>query len=353
MEQETKIEYFCINPSNEFKIMDDMHRAIILNNFQKAVHGDDETKYQNVFNIFFNKIVPIKSSMDLYAQNISLLEKYLSMNEIKEIKDISKSMNFLMNYNFKGEFCLTKEIAENIATILFYGFAKLKSKFKFYMIKSYADFKEKIERLKFQQYDLLTEYYNQELLEKPDKQIPKYVYRKDPYVTNDGKVYCQENKLQYVKTLTFNIEDIYNGPKNNQNSNNNLDIIIYLMILINVEWLLPNILVVNFDLTNNALSNALIDIMSLKLKQELQGINIFERKTVYKNNQIPYSKIYNFEMMIKYKEKEIQDKENLNRKFINIFQIYRKKKRDRNQVQAQNNNNNPPKKPENKYNKKK
>lgn len=359
MESEKKIEYFCINPSNEFKIMDDMHRAIILNNFQKTVHGDDETNYQNVFNIFFNKIVPIKSSMDLYTQNISLLEKYLSMNEIKEIKDVSKSMNFLMNYNFKGEFCLTKEIAENIATILFYGFSKLKSKFKLYMIKSYADFKEKIEKLKFLQYDLLTEYYNQELLEKPDKSLPKYVYRKDPYVTNDGKVYCQENKLlpneiillvnklQYVKTLTFKIEDIYIGPKNNPNSNSNLDIIIYLMILINVEWLLPNILVVNFDITNNALSNALIDIMTLKLKQELQGINLFERKTFYQDYQVPYSKIYNFEMMIKYKEKEILDKENINRKFINIFQLYRKKKRDRIQALIQNNNANPPKKQEN------
>ena len=73
-------------------------------------------------------------------------------------------MNFLLNYNFNDEFFLTKEMAENIGTILFYGFHKLKTKFKFYLIKSYADFKEKIERIKFNQFDLLNQYYNLYLL---------------------------------------------------------------------------------------------------------------------------------------------------------------------------------------------
>ena len=335
MESEDKVEYFCINSSNEFKIMDDMHRALVHDNYQKILHSSDETTYGNVFNIFFNKIIPIKSNLDLYSQNISLLEKYLSMNQIKEIKDISNCMNFLLNHNFNGEFFLTKEIAENIGTILFYGFSKLKSKFKLYLIRSHADFKEKIERIKFNQIDLLNEYYNLELLEKKaDKTMPKYIYRKEAYVTDDGRVFCQENKLlpnelillvnklQYIKTLTFKIDDIYNDNDTKLNNNNNIDIIIlYLIILLNVQWLLPNILVVNFDLTNIALSNTLIDIMNFKLNQELQGINIFEKKTFYQNNQIPYSNIYNFEMMIKYKEKEIKEEEIKTKKPENIIQI--------------------------------
>ena len=335
MESEDKIEYFCINSSNEFKIMDDMHRALIYDNYQKILHSSDETTYGNVFNIFFNKIIPIKSNLDLYSQNISLLEKYLSMNQIKEIKDISNCMNFLLNHNFNGEFFVTKEIAENIGTLLFYGFIKLKSKFKFYLIKSHADFKEKIERIKFNQIDLLNEYYNLELLDKKtDKTMPKYIYRKDAYVTDDGRVFCKENKLlpnelillvnklQYIKTLTFKIDDIYNDNDTKTNNNNNIDILIlYLIILLNVQWLLPNILVVNFDLTNIALSNTLIDIMNFKLNQELQGINIFEKKTFYQNNQIPYSNIYNYEMMIKYKENEIKDKEIKTKKGDNIKQI--------------------------------
>ena len=353
MESENKVEYFCINSSNEFKIMDDMHRALVHENFQKILHSSDETTYGNVFNTFFNKIVPIKSNIDLYSQNISLLEKYLSMNQIKEIKDISNCMNFLLNYNFNGEFNLTKEIAENIGTILFYGFSKLKTKFKLYLIKSHADFKEKIERIKFHQIDLLNEYYNLELLEKKtDKTMPKYIYRKDAYVTNDGRVFCRENKLlpneiillvnklQYIKTLTFKIDDIYNDPNQKINNNNNVDIImLYLIILLNVQWLLPNILVVNFDLTNVALSNALIDILSLKLNQDIQGINIFEKKTFYQNNQIPYSKIYNFEMMIKYKEKELKDEEIKAIKGDNIIQLFHEIKRKKNKKLNQKNNN--------------
>jgi hypothetical protein len=350
MEPENKIEYFCIDSSNEFKLLDDMHRALVHDNFQKALLSSEENTYGNVFNTFFNKIIPLKSNIDLYSQNLSLLEKYLSTIQSKEVKDITNSMNFLLNHNFNNEFFLTKEIAESIGTILFYGFSKLKSKYKLYLIKSQADFKEKIERIKFNQVDLLNEYYNLELLEnKEDKKLPKYIYRKDPYVTNDGRVFCKENKLlpneiillinklQYVKTLTFKIDDIY-SETNNNNNNNNLDVILYLIILINVQWLLPNILVVNFDLTNNYLSNSLIDIMSLRLNQELQGINIFEKKTFYPNNQIPYSTIYNFEMMIKYKEKELQEKENPNKKTVDIFQLFHQMKRNLNKQSNQKNN---------------
>ena len=115
-----KIEYFLIDSLNEFKFLDNMHRVIIQDNFQKTLHGSDETNYRNIFNNFFNKIIPIKSNADLYSQNLSLLEKYLSLNQIKEIKDISNSMDYLLNYNFNDEFFLTKEIAENIGKILFY-----------------------------------------------------------------------------------------------------------------------------------------------------------------------------------------------------------------------------------------
>ena len=342
MESEEKIEYFCITSSNEFKIMDNMHRALVLDNFQKTLHASEESTYANVFDTFFNKIIVMKPNLDLYSQNLSLLDKFISVNSIKELKDISEQMNFMLNYNFNNEFCLTKKIAENIGTILFYGFGKLKSKFKTYMIKSYADFKEKIENIKFNQIDIINEYYNQELFDKKNKgkNLPKYIYRKEAYVTNEGKVCCKENKilpnelillvnkLQYIKTLTFKLDDIYNDKANSQN--NNLDLFYILMILINVQWLLPNILIVNYDLTSNILSNALIDIMSIKLSQELQGINIFEKKVFYSNQQIPYSDTYNYEMMIKYKNKDIVNN-NQYKKEENIIQLYneiRKSKKD-------------------------
>ena len=348
MESEDKIEYFCISSSNEFKVMDDIHRALVQNNFQKTLHLSEESNYANVFNIFFNKIIPLKSNLDLYSQNLSLLDKFLSINQIKEIKDIKDPIEFMLNYDFNGEFCLTKEIAENIGTILFFGFSKLKSKFKLYMIKSYADFKEKVEKIKFDQIDILNEYYNEELFDKKNKKknLKKYVYKKEAYVTNEGKVFCKEskilpnelilliNKLQYIKTLTFRIDDIYND---NNSTSNNFDIIRYLVILLNVQWLLPNILVVNFNLTSNILSNALIDIMNLKLSLDLQGINIFEKKTNYSNQQIPYSKKYNFEMMIKYKNKNL-----LNNKEIikeeNILLLYNEIRKNKKEIKNKENN---------------
>ena len=50
-----KIEYFLIDSLNEFKFLDNMHRVIIQDNFQKTLHGSDETNYRNVFNNFLIK----------------------------------------------------------------------------------------------------------------------------------------------------------------------------------------------------------------------------------------------------------------------------------------------------------
>jgi len=287
--KEQKINYLCITSSNCFKIMDNMHLALVNDQFQKSLGILEENSFGNFFQIFFEKIFP-KTNSDLYLQNIYLVDKYLSQNQIKEIKDISQSMNYMLNYEFKGELFLSKEIIEHIGNILLFGFAKIKNKFKLYLIKSYADFKEKIENVKFNQIDLLNEYYNPEFFNKKrkNKNIQKYIYYKEPFVDNEGNILGKDaqllpnelilllNKLQYIKTISFQIENIFSDIDNNNNANS--EMIKYLIILINIQWLLPNILVVNFNLSNLNLSNALIDIMSLKLYMENKSRNIFEKK---------------------------------------------------------------------------
>ena len=215
---EQKIHYLCITSSNFFKIMDNMHLALVNDQFQKSLGILEENSFGNFFQIFFEKIFP-KTNSDLYLQNIYLVDKYLSQNQIKEIKDISQSMNYMLNYEFKGELFLSKEIIEHIGNILLFGFAKIKNKFKLYLIKSYADFKEKIENVKFNQIDLLNEYYNPEFFNKKrkNKNIQKYIYYKEPFVDNEGNVLGKDaqllpnelilllNKLQYIKTISFQI----------------------------------------------------------------------------------------------------------------------------------------------------
>ena len=76
----------------------------------------------------------------------------------------------MLNYDYNGELLLNKEMIEHIGNILLYGFAKIKNKFKLFLIKSYADFKKKFGNVKLHQIDLLNEYYNQEILEKKENQ---------------------------------------------------------------------------------------------------------------------------------------------------------------------------------------
>ena len=309
-----KINYICINSDNKFKIMDNMYLALVNDHFQKTLGILEENAFGNFFQIFFNKIFPIKANSDLYFQNNFLVVKFLSQNQIKEIKDISESMNYMLNFDYKQEFFLSKEMIEHIGNILLFGFAKIKNKFKLYLIKSYADFKEKIESIKFNQIDLLNEYYNQEFfMQKKGKNknlnIKKYLYFKEPFVDNEGKVLGKEskllpnelilllNKLQYIKTISFQVENIFNDINNNTSMNS--EMIKYLIILINIQWLLPNILVVNFNLTNGNLSNALIDIMSLKFPLENKSLNFFEKKNYYNIYTIPVYNYDNFDLMTK------------------------------------------------------
>ena len=309
-----KINYICITSDNKFKIMDNMHLALVNDHFQKTLGILEENAFGNFFQIFFNKIFPIKANSDLYFQNNFLVDKFLSQNQIKEIKDISESMNYMLNFDYKQEFFLSKEMIEHIGNILLFGFAKIKNKFKLYLIKSYADFKEKIESIKFNQIDLLNEYYNQEFfMQKKGKNknlnIKKYLYFKEPFVDNEGKVLGKEskllpnelilllNKLQYIKTISFQVENIFNDINNNISMNS--EMIKYLIILINIQWLLPNILVVNFNLTNGNLSNALIDIMSLKFPLENKSLNFFEKKNYYNIYTIPVYNYDNFDLMTK------------------------------------------------------
>ena len=309
-----KINYICINSDNKFKIMDNMYLALVNDHFQKTLGILEENAFGNFFQIFFNKIFPIKANSDLYFQNNFLVDKFLSQNQIKEIKDISESMNYMLNFDYKQEFFLSKEMIEHIGNILLFGFAKIKNKFKLYLIKSYADFKEKIESIKFNQIDLLNEYYNQEFfMQKKGKNknlnIKKYLYFKEPFVDNEGKVLGKEskllpnelilllNKLQYIKTISFQVENIFNDINNNISMNS--EMIKYLIILINIQWLLPNILVVNFNLTNGNLSNALIDIMSLKFPLENKSLNFFEKKNYYNIYTIPVYNYDNYDLIAK------------------------------------------------------
>ena len=309
-----KMNYICISSSNNFKIMDNMHIALVNDNFQKTLGIIEENSFGNFFQIFFNKIFPIKTNSDLYFQNIYLVDKYFS--QIKEIKDISESMNYMLNFDYKGEFILSKEMIEHIGNILLFGFTKIKNKFKLYLIKSYADFKEKLENIKFNQIDLLNEYYNQELFNKKtkNKNIKKYVYFKEPFKDNDGNILGKEskllpnelilliNKLQYIKTISFQINNIFNDINNNTTSN--LEMIKYLIILINIQWLLPNILVVNYNLSNINLSNALIDIMSWKLFLENKSLYISEKKTYYPLYENSLLNTDNYDLIIKIKNRK-------------------------------------------------
>ena len=93
--------------------MDNMHLALVNDHFQKTLGILEENAFGNFFQLFFNKIFPIKTNSDLYFQNIYLVEKFNA-----QIKDISDSMNFMLNYDYNGELFLNKEMIEEFNQII-------------------------------------------------------------------------------------------------------------------------------------------------------------------------------------------------------------------------------------------
>ena len=84
------------------------------------------------------------------------------------------------------------------------------------------------------------------------------------------------NKLQYIRRVNFSIEIISEDK-----------LIAYIIILLNVGWLFPNLLEVEFDLTCELMSTGLDYIFKQKLSEKMKEINKILKTTRYDTYKIP------------------------------------------------------------------
>ena len=245
------ILYYRINRKSNLILFEDMAmdrtKAALTTELDNAADRELGEKTDAIFNsiIGYYKVKEKDKEREKDKLKIIyiLLDKYKKYKKIKT-NDNTLSLNLCKQIalkNYKTSFSFTVENMNEVATLLLFGFKKLKdSKKKF---NTYENFINEIQNYKGQYYDLVRTY--QKISEGENIKL------KEHEIPNELLLLLEV--FRNVKTLELSIEEATHES-----------IITYLLILVNNDWLFP----VVFDL--------ILDLSCSKVNKEV--MNIYRKK---------------------------------------------------------------------------
>ena len=206
-----------------------------------------DQKMDIIFNTIISKFKPKEreKEKDKLEIILTLIEQYRKLKKIN-IKDnlLSQKMCQIISLeNYTTSFSFKSKNMNEVATLLFFGFKKLKRKYN-----NYNNFLTEIQSYMGKYYDLIRSY---QLLAKGNDDIKIKEYD----IPNEFLILLEAFKN--VKTIKISLEDSFNDSINES-------VITYLLILLNHDWLFPCV----FDLDLN--------LSCYKLNQEV--MNIYKKK---------------------------------------------------------------------------
>ena len=341
---QSDINYFRIDSNNIFNEIDQEYGIELKVQLFTTIASSQEVIVGKSMNKFFQTILK-QNEGDLYSINQSLSKQIQKQDEtFASINSIIEPMNNILNYNFSDlEITVEEQIIEDISRILCYGFNFLEQHKKLYNIKTQADFNASLFEIIFNDIDLVKEYscslfsnnnnnnsnddiqisdeiasayqqrkgsnsslhksfglmstYQQRqhntqfssLREQSHNNSYKnsngynhYVYRYDLEHCNalPNELVILVNKFQYIRRINLSIEEI-----------NEDKLLCYIMFLLNVNWLFPNLIEVEFDLQCKEISLNLDEIFKQRLKEKMKELNKNLKTTMYDSfNQMPHEK---------------------------------------------------------------
>ena len=342
---QSDINYFRIDSNNIFNEIDQEYGIELKVQLFTTIAASQEVIVGKSMNKFFQTILK-QNEGDLYSINQSLSKQIQKQDEtFASVNSIIEPMNNILNYNFADlEINVEEQIIEDISRILCYGFNFLEQHKKLYNIKTQADFNASLFEITFNDIDLVKEYsssafafsnnnnnsnddiqitdeiasayqqrkgsnsslhksfglmssYQQRqhntqfssLREQSQSNSYKnncgfnhYVYRYDLEHCNSlpNELVILVNKFQYIRRINLSIEEI-----------NEDKLLCYIMFLLNVDWLFPNLIEVEFDLQCKEISLSLDEIFKHRLKEKMKELNKNLKTTMYDSfNQMPHEK---------------------------------------------------------------
>ena len=184
----------------------------------------------------------VKDKLDIIYM---ILEQYRKQKKIKP-NDESLCLNTCKQIalkNYKTSFSFSSENMNEVATLLFFGFKKLKDSKK---IINYDTFLSEIQNYKGKYYDLMQTY--QKYSEDDDMIINEYE------IPNELLLLLEV--FRNVKTLEISIEEATHES-----------IITYLLILFNSEWIFTMVFNLVLDLSCSKVSNEILSVYKKKFNK--------------------------------------------------------------------------------------
>ena len=146
------LNYLKISGSDKLEEVDnDAHiqQCII---FSKTLQQEIDSNIGKEINKFFNLILTENKEGEPLKVNIAIANKNYKE---KNIKNIDKQINYILNYKFTSELVLNNDMGENISIILATIYQKIHDNYKF---NTFKDLVEKINNYDLFERDILKEY---------------------------------------------------------------------------------------------------------------------------------------------------------------------------------------------------
>lgn len=287
MNNEEIVNYFIIDSKNSFSFNTSSVNEI--KDIIKAIetHKEALANSQNKINDIVAKLlnsnnVPIHKSKPKTSFNLSTSISLFYIKKEKEyLKALSTSMNSILNNSFtSNEFAFNDDIVNDISIALMYSFYKIYSLSKQFRIYSQSDYEKTIAAVRHMNFEVIHSFANKnadgEMTYMSNDSQSEYLKNKSKMNSSnsteaesnysfiqgqhDIKYYSFKhddeekyalpkvliallNKFCIIKRINISIDDIKDDM-----------IYQWLIILLNVQFLLPNLLEVNYSLVSNKIT---------------------------------------------------------------------------------------------------
>ena len=293
--------YLFINRSPKISLLSNDDQISLTMNVYTTVAAITDDSIGKEINKYFNRLIP-NNGEDLLQINIRQAKMYSEKYKPQK-ENVSKVVNKVLMNEYNSSFSFDKVNTEDLALILVrvYTLLSSRSTLKKYSIKTFMDIIKKAEDIKAKKINVTQLFVNKEEVKKdsfvsgssPKKstfcsstskgnasllednlmtQLSMYQYPKpNKEISSINfelpiEMIILINKFSSIKKISLLLDDLSEKKK-----------IEYLIILLNLQWLFPSLIDVDFDLSNEDLQTDIDTIMKKKIEKRKK--NDFTKKT--------------------------------------------------------------------------
>lgn len=280
--------FIKIDRHNSLKFVDeDDLRNIKISLFQTLASIEEEIVGKEI-NKLFDKLLP--NNNDVFKISINLSKEYYQNNyvnsylEFKLLEDVKNSLDSIINKKYNMEFFFFQSNLDELFKVLVYSYLDLSNSTYFftsfnkkYKINTQSEFLREIEKILERNIDIIKRYRQEkENLNSSRSSFSSgstYSYKYSSNSNNDLEIPKEMiilmNKFQTIKKIVLFVP------------NQIEDFIPYLLVLININWLFPNLFEVELDISNGPFTREIYEVFVENLNSSLKNkiVNVNLRKS--------------------------------------------------------------------------